>query len=79
MTDQRWIKPGPDRRVRIPVSAKLLPIDGACVAWNSYWERRLACGDVVEFDPSPGVRGGPLPSATTPQPAATAADAKTGA
>lgn len=45
MSDTRTVSPVDGRRVRHPGSGKLLETETA-VAWTSYWERRVAAGDV---------------------------------
>lgn len=40
------VTPAPDRRVRKP-DGQLLAADGERVEPNSYWQRRIADGDVV--------------------------------
>lgn len=41
------IKPAPGVKVRDPASKLHLPVDGMEVTDSSYWQRRLAAGDVV--------------------------------
>lgn len=43
----KFIKPAPGLRVRMP-NGNVLPAEGAAVAMNSYWLRRLEDGDVIE-------------------------------
>ena len=45
-----FVKPAPGRLVRDPVSKRPLPAEGAEVPENTYWIRRLACGDVISCD-----------------------------
>jgi hypothetical protein len=45
--DRRKIKPAEGLKIRDSVSKLFLPVEGKEVVWNSYWERRLNCGDVV--------------------------------
>lgn len=52
MSDTRTIRPVDGRRIRHPGSGKLLEAETA-VAWNSYWERRVAAGDVKLVEPKP--------------------------
>jgi len=52
MPDLLFLKPAnPKIIVRDPVNRKALPADGAKVADNSYWQRRLKDGDVVKTKP----------------------------
>jgi hypothetical protein len=49
--DVRTIRPAADRRVRHPLTHKLLAEAGEAVGWNSYWERLRQAGDVVVVEP----------------------------
>ncbi len=48
-----FVKPAPDRKVRIPRSRDFLPAAGAEVPDTSYWHRRVRDADVVLADPEP--------------------------
>lgn len=47
MSDTRILKPVDGARVRHP-SGRLLPATGERVIIDSFWQRRIAAGDVVE-------------------------------
>ena len=51
MADRVYIKPTDGRLVRNPLGKQALPAEGAYVAWNSYWQRRLAEGAVAKAKP----------------------------
>jgi len=42
------LKPADGRAVRDPVKGELLPAEGAEIALDAFWRRRLRDGDVVE-------------------------------
>lgn len=45
--ERKFLKPAvPGLKVRDPKSYALLPDDGAEKEMNTYWRRRIACGDV---------------------------------
>lgn len=47
------VKPAPDRVVPDPEKGGSLPQEGRVVEATAYWLRRLAEGDVVEFEVKP--------------------------
>lgn len=48
-----FLKPGkPDLLVRHPLTKRKLKADGEEIQLNSYWRRRLKCGDVIEVKSS---------------------------
>lgn len=47
------VKPATALQVRDPATAQPIPAEGAEVARNGYWLRRLAEGDVTEVKPAP--------------------------
>jgi len=56
VSETQTVKAAAGRRVRHPVSARLLKDEGETVAWNSYWQRLLQDGDVELVDaPAPAV------------------------
>lgn len=53
------VKPAKGLRIRYPDNPRrLLDADGAEVPANTYWLRRLACGDVEQVKKSAGKSGG---------------------
>lgn len=50
------VKPKPGLVVRDSVTRQPLPPEGAEKPETSYWQRRLAAGDVVRVEPTPAVR-----------------------
>jgi hypothetical protein len=42
-----FVRPANGLTVRDPETRKALPVSGAAVPRSTYWQRRLACGDVV--------------------------------
>ena len=46
--ETRFLIPAPGRVVRSPGTGLPLPSEGADVEFNTYWQRRLNDGDVVE-------------------------------
>ena len=62
----RQLKPGEatsldlkiSERLRVvdPMTQRALPVDGGAVVSNSYWVRRLRCGDVEEVQAAPRTR-----------------------
>ncbi|WP_046079639.1 DUF2635 domain-containing protein [Halomonas sp. HG01] len=71
MTDnnrQRYVKPARQGLVvRQPHNARPLPAEGAWVAWNSYWMRRMAEGSVVKGTPPKPAKRTPAKAASQPQ------------
>ncbi len=63
MTDQRFVRPAPGRKVRQPIKGMPpLPEAGKVVDWSTYWERALQAGDVIEGQPTaPGAKPAPAP------------------
>lgn len=59
-------------RVRDPATGQVLPIEGATVAWSTYWERRLQDG---EIDPPIAVEDEPQTPAKDARPRRTASTA----
>jgi len=47
MTEQKLLRPAEGVRVRHP-DGRVLATEGEKVTMSSYWDRRLASGDVVE-------------------------------
>ncbi|MCK9389766.1 MAG: DUF2635 domain-containing protein [Sulfuritalea sp.] len=47
------LKPAPGRAVPDPEKGGFLPQEGRAVEATAYWLRRLADGDVVEFEVKP--------------------------
>jgi len=48
MSTTRVLMPAEGRRVRFPVTGKLLKDTGEPIVWSSYWHRRFEAGDVVD-------------------------------
>lgn len=46
-----FLKPNEGIKVRDPHTGNYLPEDGAEVELNTYWQRRLNDGDIVEVKP----------------------------
>ena len=63
MSETQTVKAAAGRRIRHPVSARLLKDEGETVAWNSYWQRLLQDGDVELVDaPAPTMAAKPAPA-----------------
>lgn len=56
MSNRVMIKPAPGLRVRDPKTLRWLRPEGEAVQWSRFWQRRLACGDVVEVAGKPAAR-----------------------
>lgn len=55
--ETRYLKPAsPELVVRNPVNRLPLPVEGAEVEMNTYWQRRLNDGDVVDATPPKAAR-----------------------
>lgn len=50
--EQRLLVPGPGRRVRDPISLRVLPDAGDYKPLTTYWLRRLQDGDVLDATPA---------------------------
>jgi len=61
MPETKILKPAGDNKVRRPDNGKHLKPEGEKVEINSYWQRRIAAGEVVEVTaakPAPKKTGG---------------------
>jgi hypothetical protein len=47
-----FLIPAPGLKVRNPVDKAALPEAGAVMPLDSYWRRRIACGDVIVGKPT---------------------------
>jgi hypothetical protein len=45
----KWVKPVSGLTVTHPETGKPLPAEGDEVQWDSWWQRRLNDGDIVEI------------------------------
>ena len=53
MSGQKFLIPREGLIVRNPVDFTPLPETGALVDWNTFWRRRVACGDASIGEPEP--------------------------
>lgn len=51
MSEQKFLRPAAGVKVRRPDGGHL-PEDGATIEMTSYWQRRLADGDVIQSKPA---------------------------
>lgn len=55
-----FVKPGPGRKVRDPITKRHLPERGKEVPESTFWIRRLSVGDVVRVDVPISDSSGPV-------------------
>ncbi len=53
-----FVIPAPGRRVKDPITFKVLPAEGDDKPRNSYWTRRVVAGDCSEIEHPKSVRRG---------------------
>lgn len=63
MADRVFLKPASGLKPRDPRTLRQLSANGERVEWSPFWQRRLACGDVVRATESK-----PAPEVTTSAP-----------